>query len=164
MIMRNRQTGPSLYEKLLGNFQDGSTVYDWDDATQLLLSVMDNIRVILNSRQGALKHLPDYGLPDLSLIYRHLPASAHQLRQSIASTLLKYEPRLDSIDIQLLEAQHSDVLGYELVCHLKQAGLVRFGSYFSPDQAVRLQLLTAVAQPSAAPPLQQSPLAYPTPP
>ena len=136
-------TGASLYEKLLGNFQDGSSLHAWDENSQHLFSVMDNIRVILNSRQGAIKHLPDYGLPDLALIYRHLPASAHLLRQHIASTLLRYEPRLAHIDIQLLANAQHDVLGYELVCHLKQSGLVRFGSYFTPDHAVRLQLLGA---------------------
>lgn len=143
--MRTFAIGPSLYEKLLGNFQDGSDLDDWDEHTQLLLSVMDNIRVILNSRQGALKHLPDYGLPDLSMVYRHLPASAHMLRQHIAMVLLKYEPRLRAIDIELLEPGQEDLLSYELICHLRQAGLVRFGSYFVPDQAIRLKLLRPVA-------------------
>jgi len=140
--MQTPQAGPSLYEKLLGNFQDGSATTDWDQRTQLLFSVMDNIRVILNSRQGSLKHLLDYGLPDLSLVYRHLPASAHMLRQHIATVLLKYEPRLRAIDIILLEQDQADLLKYELACHLKQAGLVRFGSYFTPDRAVQLQLLS----------------------
>jgi len=141
--MRTPQPGPSLYEKLLGNFLDGSAIDDWDERSQLLFSVMDNIRVILNSRQGALKHLPDYGLPDLSVVYRHLPASAQLLRQHIAQTLLKYEARLLAIDIDLMETEQIDLLRYELVCHLKQAGLVRFGTYFRPDQAVQLSLLAA---------------------
>ena len=159
MNRRQRESGPSLYEKLLGNFQDGSSLHTWDANSQHLLSVMDNIRVILNSRQGALKHLPDYGLPDLAMIYRHLPASAHLLRQHIASTLLRYEPRLAHIDIQLLANAQHDVLGYELVCQLKQSGLVRFGSYFTPDHAVRLQLLggadrnDAQGQATSLPPL-----------
>lgn len=135
------QAGPSLYEKLLGNFLDGSATDDWDERTQLLYSVMDNIRVILNSRQGSLKHLPDYGLPDLSLVYRHLPASAHMLRQHIATVLLKYEPRLRAIDITLVEPDQAELLNYELACHLRQSGLVRFGTFFTPDQAVQLRLL-----------------------
>ena len=144
-MMQTPQAGPSLYEKLLGNFQDGSATAGWDERSQLLFSVMDNIRVILNSRHGALKHLPDYGLPDLSLVYRHLPASAHMLRQHIATVLLKYEPRLRAIDIILLEQDQTDLLKYELTCHLRQAGLVRFGSYFTPDRAVQLQLLSRAA-------------------
>ncbi|WP_199104129.1 type VI secretion system baseplate subunit TssE [Aquitalea sp. ASV11] len=158
MNTRQRHSGPSLYEKLLGNFQDGSSLHAWDENSQHLFSVMDNIRVILNSRQGAIKHLPDYGLPDLAMIYRHLPASAHLLRQHIASTLLRYEPRLAHIDIQLLANAQDDVLGYELICHLKQSGLVRFGSYFTPDHAVRLQLLGAAEQ--KAPARQATPLPY----
>jgi len=140
-MVRTPQPSPSLYEKLLGNFRDGSSIDDHDERTQLLYSVMDNIHLILNSRQGALKHLPDYGLPDLALIYRHLPASAHMLRQHMAAVLLKYEPRLCAIDITLEEPDQTDLLKYELVCHLRQAGLVRFGSYFTPERAVQLKLL-----------------------
>ena len=45
---------------------------------QVILSIMDNIRRILNSRAGTLKHLPDYGLPDMSKIIQGLPGSSHK--------------------------------------------------------------------------------------
>jgi type VI secretion system protein len=139
--MQRHSVGPSLYEKLTGNFANGTAIDQWNERTQTLLSVMDNISVILNSRQGALKHLPDYGLPDLTMIYRHLPASAHQMKMHISRTLLKYEPRLKSIDVELLAPGEGALLSYELVCHLKQAGLVRFGTYFIPDGNIRVESL-----------------------
>jgi type VI secretion system protein len=132
-------SGPSLYEKLMGTFADGSDIEDSNEKTQVLLSVMDNIRVILNSRQGSLKHLPDYGMPDLTMVYRHLPASAHLLKKHISQTLLCYEPRLKAVDVELREPSQDELLCYELVCELKQSGLVRFGTYFTPEGPVNIK-------------------------
>nr|WP_308810915.1 MULTISPECIES: hypothetical protein [unclassified Paraburkholderia] len=41
--------------------------------------------------------MPDYGLDDLSEIYRHLPSCAHQLQRVIETTVLKYEPRVRAV-------------------------------------------------------------------
>src|SRR5580692_7980598 len=89
--------GPGLFELVTGHFANG-TVVDDDAQTQTFFSVQDNIQRILNSRRNGLAHLPDYGLDDLSEIYRHLPSSAHKLRRAIETTLLKHEPRLEALD------------------------------------------------------------------
>lgn len=132
-------SGTSLFEMLTGHFADGSPVDAFDTRTQTIVSVMDNIQRILNSRAGSLSHLPDYGLPDLSIIYRELPASAHRLRDIIQATLLHYEPRIRSIEIELQPVDASATLGYTLVCHLQEAGLVRFGTWFTPEGRVQLK-------------------------
>ncbi|MDQ7989601.1 MAG: type VI secretion system baseplate subunit TssE [Candidatus Dactylopiibacterium sp.] len=131
--------GPSLYELLTGHFADGTPVAVFDDKTQTIVSVMDNLQRILNACEGSLAHLPDYGLPDLTSIFRDLPASAHRLMRAIERTLLRYEPRIARIEIELQPASHEDVLRYTLVCHLRQAGLVRFGTWFMPDGRVQLK-------------------------
>ncbi|GGP18188.1 type VI secretion system baseplate subunit TssE [Silvimonas iriomotensis] len=132
-------SGPGLYERLLGSFADGTPVDEYDDKTQTILSVMDNIQCVLNTRAGSLSHLPEYGLPDLTSIYRELPASAHRLKRMIESTLLQYEPRLQAIEIELKTPDDEAMLSYMLICHLKQTGLVRFGTWFMPDGRVRLR-------------------------
>jgi type VI secretion system protein len=104
-----------------------------DDQTLECLSVQQNVQRILNTRAGALKHLPDYGLPDMTNIYKALPSSAHALRQQMEATLLKYEPRIRAIEIDILENGDPGVLvSFEMTCHLEKAGLVRFGTYFEP--------------------------------
>jgi len=133
--------GPGLLEKVTGHFANGAVVEDFDPATQAFLSVQDNIERILNSRRHSLAHLPDYGLDDLSEIYRHLPASAHRLKRLIEQTLLKYEPRLRAVDIEIGEAEPGMLLSFTMACHLHQAGLVRFGTHFLPDGKTRLMLL-----------------------
>lgn len=125
--------GPSLYDTLLGYFQSGMAIEDTNERTQKIISIMDNIQRILNSRAGAIKHIPDYGLPDMSQIYQNLPSSAYILMHRMRSTLLKYEPRLDGVDISLEENKDDMVLHYVLTCHIKETGLVKFGTYFMPE-------------------------------
>ncbi|WP_392552155.1 type VI secretion system baseplate subunit TssE [Orbus wheelerorum] len=130
--------GASLYDTLFGFFESGSIVSDADDKMQTIISVKDNIGRILNSRAGAIKHLPDYGLPDMSNIYQALPTSAYGLMRAMQTTLLKYEPRLASVDIELQENNDTMVLSYELTCHFKEGGLVKYGTYFMPDGKAQL--------------------------
>jgi type VI secretion system protein len=133
------QPGPSLYDMLLGQI-GGEPLDAHDDRTLECMSVQHNVQRILNTRAGALKHLPDYGLPDLTNIYKALPASAHLLRQQMEATLLKYEPRIRSIDVALLDNDDPGVLvNFEMTCHLKKAGLVRFGTYFEPPGRMRVK-------------------------
>ncbi|AOI90134.1 type VI secretion system baseplate subunit TssE [Burkholderia pseudomultivorans] len=132
-------TGPSLYDMLLGHI-GGEPLDAYDDRTLECLSVQHNVRRILNTRAGALKHLPDYGLPDLTNIYKALPASAHLLKSQMEATLLKYESRIRAIDVEILENDDPGVLvSFEMTCHLKKAGLVRFGTYFEPPGRMRVE-------------------------
>lgn len=135
--------GPGLFEAVTGYFANGIAVDEFDPVTQTFLSVQDNIQRILNSRRGCLAHLPDYGLGDLSKIYRHLPASAHTLRREIETTLLRYEPRLRAIDLTIEETEPGMLLSFTMSCQLHRAGLVRFGTHFTPDGRTRLKLLQA---------------------
>ncbi|KVC19963.1 type VI secretion protein [Burkholderia diffusa] len=131
--------GPSLYDILLGQI-GGESIGAYDDQTLECLSVQQNVRRILNTRAGALKHLPDYGLPDLTNIYKALPASSHLLKQQMEATLLKYEPRIRSIDIGIIDNRDPGILvSFEMTCHLKNTGLVRFGTYFEPPGRLRVE-------------------------
>ena len=132
--------GPGLFEVLTGHFANGDPIHMHTRNQQTFLSVRDNIQRILNSRRDSLAHLPDYGLGDLSKIYRHMPASAHTLRHEIESTLLKYEPRLKAIEIEASEKQDDMLLSFTMTCHLHQTGLVRFGTHFAPDGQARLTM------------------------
>ena len=133
--------GPGLFEKITGHFANGVAVDDVEPATQIFLSVQDNIQRILNSRRRGLLHLPDYGLDDLTEVYRDLPASTLRLKRVMEHTLLLYEPRLKAVDIEIEEAEPGMLLSFMMTCHLHQAGLVRYGTHFLPDGKTRLTLL-----------------------
>lgn len=132
---------PSLYETLYGNFTGGLDLHQVNEQNQAILSVLDNMQRILNCRAGTLKHLPDYGLPDMTKILQGMPGTAHQLLQVFSDVLLKYEPRLKKITVVLLEQNIPGELRYAIDAELNGIGLVRYGTVFMPEGRVLLRHL-----------------------
>ncbi|MBN7123390.1 type VI secretion system lysozyme-like protein [Erwinia billingiae] len=132
---------PSLYEMLFGNFTGGLDLHQVSEENQVILSVLDNMQRILNCRAGTLAHLPDYGLPDMTQILQGLPGTAHQLMAALSGVLLKYEPRLKSIKVTMLEQTLPGELRYAIDAELKGFGLVRYGTEFMPEGRVLLRHL-----------------------
>lgn len=132
---------PSLHEMLYGNFSGGLDVNDVSEQNQLILSVLDNMQRILNTRAGSIKHLPDYGLPDMTRILQGMPGTAHQLMTTFSSVLLKYEPRLKRVSVVLLAQTRPGELRYAIDAELHDAGLVRYGTEFMPEGKILLRHL-----------------------
>jgi type VI secretion system protein len=122
------ELNPSLYETLLQNFDGDLDLSQVSEEDQHTLSVLDNVQRILNSRAGTLAHLPDYGLPDMGVILQGLPASAQGLMRTLQETLIKYEPRLAAVSIELLPQVLPGHLEYALEAQLKGGGRVTFGT------------------------------------
>jgi|SRR5471030_36611 len=131
----------SLYEMLYGNFSGGLELRQVSEEEQVILSVLDNMQSILDCRAGTLNHLPDYGLSDMSKILQGMPGSAHELMVTFSDVLLKYEPRLKSIDVVLLEQIQPGELRYAIDAQLKNIGLVRFGTAFMPEGKILIRHL-----------------------
>ncbi|MDF7675607.1 type VI secretion system baseplate subunit TssE [Neisseriaceae bacterium ESL0693] len=129
----------SILEKLTLVLADETPIETLDQHERYIYSVMNHIERILNTRRGSVKYIPDYGLPDLSVIYRHLPGSLLVLQHHISFTLLKYEPRLVAVQVKMIEAQSTDfMIAYELLCQLKGIGSVRFTTTFDGHEMVRV--------------------------
>lgn len=132
---------PSLYEILMGNFSGDLPLAAVNEDEQVILSVLDNIQRILNARAGSISHLPDYGLPDMTKILQGMPGTAHLLIETLEKVLLKYEPRLHSLNVTLLEQQVPGELRYAIDAELYGVGLVRYGTEFMPEGKVMLRHL-----------------------
>ncbi|CAI8901137.1 type VI secretion system baseplate subunit TssE [Pseudomonas sp. NPDC087626] len=132
---------PSLYEILLQNFTGELDLQRVSEEDQVTLSVLDNLQRILNSRAGTLAHLPDYGLPDMGLVLQGLPATAQDLIRTMAATLLKYEPRLAALNIELLPQVLPGHLDYALDLQLKGGARVTFGTTLAPEGKVLVRHL-----------------------
>ncbi|MCE0814080.1 type VI secretion system baseplate subunit TssE [Buttiauxella sp. S04-F03] len=132
---------PSLYEILTGNFTGDLPLELANEEGQVILSVLDNIQRILNSRAGAISHLPDFGLPDMTKILQGMPGTAHELIDTLSGVLLKYEPRLQTLNVTLLEQEVPGELRYAIDAELKGIGLVRYGTEFMPEGKVMLRHL-----------------------
>lgn len=131
----------SLYELLLQNFNGELDLHRVSEDDQPVLSVLDNLQRILNSRAGTLAHLPDYGLPDMASILQGLPGSAHQLIGSLRGTLLKYEPRLAAVHVELLPQKRPGHLEYSLEVELHDGRRATFGTTLAPEGKVLLRHL-----------------------
>jgi len=136
-----QQHGPSLYETLFGNFAGGLDLHQVSEPNQVILSVLDNMQRILNTRAGSLKHLPDYGLPDMTRFLQGMPGTAHQLMTTLSDVLLRYEPRLKRIDVVMLAQTIPGELRYAIDAELKGIGLVRYGTEFMPEGRVLIRHL-----------------------
>ena len=132
---------PSLYEMLSGNFSGGLNLKQVSEQNQVILSVLDNMQRILNCRAGTLAHLPDYGLPDMTKILQGMPGTAHQLITTLSAVLLKYEPRLNRINVVMQEQIQAGELRYAIDAELKGVGLVRYGTEFMPEGRVLIRHL-----------------------
>lgn len=132
---------PSLYEILYGNFSGGLDLHQVSEENQVILSVLDNMQRILNCRAGTLAHLPDYGLPDMTKILQGMPGTAHELMGTLSAVLLKYEPRLHSIRVVMLEQTMPGELRYAIDAEIKGIGEVRYGTAFMPEGRVLLRYL-----------------------
>ena len=132
---------PSLYEMLSGNFSGGLSLNQVSEQNQVILSVLDNMQRILNCRAGTLAHLPDYGMPDMTKILQGMPGTAHQLITTLSAVLLKYEPRLNRINVVMQEQIQAGELRYAIDAELKGVGLVRYGTEFMPEGRVLIRHL-----------------------
>lgn len=132
---------PSLYDILLGNFSGGLPLHTVGENTQVILSVLDNMQRILNTRAGSLKHLPDYGLPDMTKILHGMPGTAHQLISTLSQVLLKYEPRLKGIQVTMQDQETPGHLRYSIDAELQDLGVVRYGTDFTPEGRVLIRHL-----------------------
>jgi len=63
-------------------------------------SIIENLTMILDTRQGAISHLPDFGLPDIIEAYITSGYSFEPLKKQIRGTILKYEPRVASVRVE----------------------------------------------------------------
>jgi type VI secretion system protein len=132
---------PSLYEALYNNFTGGFELHQVSEQNQTILSVLDNMQRILNSRAGTLAHLPDYGLPDMTTIIHGLPGTEHDLMETLSGVLLKYEPRLKQIAVVLEKQTTPGELRYAIDAELKGIGLVRYGTEFMPEGKILIRHL-----------------------
>jgi len=98
----------SLYDLLVGQFSseaknlDETDFTDLDDLTEeqkLRSSIIENLRMVLSTRQGSVQHLPDFGMPDILQLYFNSNNSIDPIKKEIRNVILKYEPRIEDVEV-----------------------------------------------------------------
>ena len=99
----------SLYNLLVGFFtQDNVNPVDVDrsyfdrlsEEQKMRKSIIENLTMILDTRQGSISHLPDFGLPDIMELYISSGYTFEPLKKQIRETIVKYEPRIASVRVE----------------------------------------------------------------
>jgi type VI secretion system protein len=132
-----------LIDILLGQFLDGQTVADAHPSQRKLRSIVDNLSRLFNTRRGSVAHLPDYGLPDISQVYRDLPYSIEGLREAIKQVVEKYEPRLRRIRVE--QQQQGSEASFEMRVtfivsgELQQGQKVQFQTTFKSNDIAEVR-------------------------
>lgn len=128
-----------LFAVLHGRFIDGRPVQEVSRDEHRALSIVGNLNYLFNTRRGSLAHLPDYGLPDISEVYRDMPGSIVMLQQSIKEAVETYEPRLCRVRV---EHKDTDRFAMRLVFHLSGEMIdgqrVRFQTIFSSNELAKV--------------------------
>jgi type VI secretion system lysozyme-like protein len=70
---------------------------------RIIWSIRDNLTRIFTTRAGLLPHLPDYGLPDITEIYRQMPYGIPKLKEAMEIAIAEYEPRLKNVRVIYIE-------------------------------------------------------------
>ena len=121
-----------LFESITGHFLDQAPVDGVAVKNRRLISIMDHLNRLFNTREGSLPHLKDYGLPDISEIYRKMPHGIEELQKAIKRTVEQYEPRLHKIKVAPRDSDANDFkLVFILSAELREGGLVRFQTTFT---------------------------------
>lgn len=94
------------------------------DAAVTLRSIRAHLARLLNARRGSVRHLPDYGMPDLPSVYEGLPYSLEDLAMAVQRLISRYEPRLKFVQVRVSPQDHLDC-----VVHLDVVGTLADGSY-----------------------------------
>lgn len=129
-----------LIDVLSGYVDDGRRLDTVADGDRLTHSVIANLERLFNARRGSVQHLPDYGLPDVSEIYRDMPDSLGILQSAVEDVILKYEPRLRNLR---LVPQQTDPyrmqLVFTLTAELANRKKVRLETVFSTHELVNVR-------------------------
>ncbi len=132
-----------LIDILLGHFLDGQAIADEDLSHVKLRSIVDNLSRLFNTRRGSIAHLPDYGLPDISQVYRDLPYSIDGLRVAIKQVVETYEPRLHRARVeqpqQGREASFDMRVTFIVSGELQQGQKVQFQTTFKSNDLAEVR-------------------------
>ncbi|NTS77912.1 type VI secretion system baseplate subunit TssE [Catenovulum sp. SM1970] len=95
-------------------------------------SVQKHLNTLLNARRGVLKHLNDYGLPDVQDIYEALPYSQHTLANEVKQLILKYEPRIKNVIVTPIDIKDENcVIRLDIKAFLATGQSMRFNTRFA---------------------------------
>lgn len=132
----------ALFECLTGRFNDGTLLESINAEYRKSFSIMNHISRLFNTRKGSISHLPGYGLPDISEIYRKMPDGIDELQYAIREVLEMFEPRLQNVDIVYIgDNPNLSRLVFIITGEIKHGCRIRFQTAFNDSGEAGVSLL-----------------------
>jgi type VI secretion system protein len=86
---------------------------------QVVDSVLNHLRKMLNVRQGSSPALPLYGMPDFNDLAARFPEAIAEIQRAIKVSIERYEPRLKKVRIKHLSDDEDRLqLRFEITAQL----------------------------------------------
>ncbi|MBI1926582.1 type VI secretion system baseplate subunit TssE [Candidatus Poribacteria bacterium] len=134
-----------LFEALTGHFLSGERIDAVPREQRRRQSIIDHLTFLLNTRRGSIGHLPNYGLPDISSVYRDMPQSVQILKRAMREIIEAYEPRLMKpvrVEEEEQERHSGDfILTFLITAEIVDGGSVRFQTRFKNSGVAEIQPL-----------------------
>jgi len=111
------------------------------DTSRLADSVMENLRRIFNSRQGATETRPDYGVPDLNDVITLYLEAGPTVERAVRLQIEKFEPRLSHVEVsQDLQRDDPTALAFSIraILHGENEERIRFDTTLGDDRRLKL--------------------------
>jgi len=103
-------------------FRIGSKRLNANQPIDEIDSIVEHLRVLLNTRQGEAPTAPDFGIIDFTDVVHAFPEGIQVLQRAIRATILQYEPRLKNVTVRHIRDDEVLLLKFEIAAQLAQAG------------------------------------------
>lgn len=105
-------------------------------------SIVEHLRVLLNSRRGSSPAAPEFGIPDFSDLVHSFPGAIVTLQRAIRETILAFEPRLKQVAVKHVPSDDPLTLRYEITAQTTSGrggrGTLRLNTQMSPGGRVNV--------------------------
>lgn len=105
-------------------------------------SILEHLRVLLNTRKGEAVASPGFGILDFNDIIHTYPSAISKMQQSIRLAIQEFEPRLKNVTVaHLPDEENPTALQFEINAQLTGPGLqgsVHFVTRLQPGGGVEL--------------------------
>jgi type VI secretion system protein len=88
-----------------------------------------------------LRHLPEYGIPDINAVFQQLPDSVYMLTQAIRLAIERYEPRLKNIEVYTKQDDRDDtVIQCIIQAALCNEVAIQYLTFFLGSRQVKVEI------------------------
>jgi type VI secretion system protein len=105
-------------------------------------SIVEHLRVLLNSRRGGSPSCPEFGIPDFSDLVHQFPGAIQVLQRAIRDTIIAFEPRLKQVSVRHVASDDPLILRYEITAQAASArggrGALHLTTQMSPGGKVNV--------------------------